>query len=199
MLSRQQLERQVPSNLNHLALFSAVCITAPHQATSSNHILLLAPSDPHRHEFNWLYVGDDQVVIGRKTTGPRVVRDQASVNAARRAGESIEAAKKSVINAAHVGPDHQRIAKLDRVNEVAPPAKIKPSVAQAMKDARIALSMTQKDLAAKTNEKPTVIGDYEAARAIPSPQILAKFERILKVKLRGKDIGAPLAPPAKKT
>jgi len=142
---------------------------------------------------------DDQVVIGRKVTGPRVAKDEASVNAARRAGESIDAAKKSAINAAHVGPDHQRIAKLDRVNEVAPPAKVKPSVAQAMKDARIALSMTQKDLAAKTNEKPTVIGDYEAARAIPSPQILAKFERILKVKLRGKDIGAPIAPPGKKT
>ena len=142
---------------------------------------------------------DDQVVIGRKTTGPRVARDQATVNAARRAGEAVDASKKSVINASHVGPDHQRIAKLDRVNDVAPPAKVNPSVSQAMKDARIALSMTQKDLAAKTNEKPTVIGDYEAARAVPSPQILAKFERILQVKLRGKDIGAPLAPRGKKT
>ncbi|POW21092.1 hypothetical protein PSHT_02854 [Puccinia striiformis] len=142
---------------------------------------------------------DDQVVIGRKTTGPRVARDQASVNAARRAGESVDASKKGAINASHVGPDHQRIAKLDRVNEVAPPAKVNPSVSQAMQDARIALSMTQKDLAAKTNEKPTVIGDYEAARAVPSPQILAKFERILKVKLRGKDIGSPIAPPGKKT
>lgn len=142
---------------------------------------------------------DDKVVIGRKTTGPRVAKDESTVNAARRAGEAVDANKKSVINAAHTGPDHQRIAKLDRTNEVAPPAKVKPSVAKAMSQARIALSMTQKDLAAKTNEKPTVINDYEAGRAVPSPQILAKFERILKVKLRGNDIGSPLGPPGKKS
>lgn len=28
----------------------------------------------------------------------------------------------------HAGPDHQRIAKLDRENEVAPPPKVLPSV-----------------------------------------------------------------------
>ncbi|PLW16675.1 hypothetical protein PCANC_00774 [Puccinia coronata f. sp. avenae] len=174
-------------------------VTIPH-SIDIDFPIIKQSQHSHSHTIDMASTGwDDQVVIGRKTTGPRVVRDQATVNAARRAGESVDAAKKTAINATHVGPDHQRIAKLDRVNEVAPPAKIKPSVAQAMKDARIALSMTQKDLAAKTNEKPTVIGDYEAARAVPSPQILAKFERVLKVKLRGKDIGAPLAPPGKKT
>ena len=45
--------------------------------------------------------------------------------------------------------------------------------------------MTQKDLAQKTNEKPSVIQDYESGKAIPNPQILGKFERILGVKLRG--------------
>lgn len=46
-------------------------------------------------------------------------------------------------------------------------------------------SFTQKDLAQKTNEKPSVIQDYESGKAIPNPQILGKFERILGVKLRG--------------
>lgn len=63
------------------------------------------------------------------------------------------------------------------------------------------------DLGQKTNEKPSVIQEYEvrqplpifvvfrrtakaarfmqSGKATPSPQILAKFERILKVKLRG--------------
>ena len=36
------------------------------------------------------------------------------------------------------------------------------------------------------NEKPSVIQDYESGRAIPNPQILAKLERALGVKLRGK-------------
>ena len=40
--------------------------------------------------------------------------------------------------------------------------------------------------------QPTVISDYEAGRAIPNPQLLAKLEKALKVKLRGKDIGSPL-------
>lgn len=143
---------------------------------------------------------DDKVVIGRKAThtAPRVVRNESDINAARRAGESLDASKKSAINAAHVGPDHQRIAKLDRTNEVAPPTKVKPSVGKAMSQARIALGMTQKDLAQKTNEKVSVIVEYEAGKAVPNPQILGKFERILKVKLRSTDIGAPLLPPGKK-
>jgi transcriptional regulator with XRE-family HTH domain len=44
---------------------------------------------------------------------------------------------------------------------------------------------TQKDLAQKVNEKPSVIQDYESSKAIPNPQILGKLERILGVKLRG--------------
>lgn len=45
--------------------------------------------------------------------------------------------------------------------------------------------LAQKDLAQKVNEKPSVIADYEAGRAIPNPQILSKLERVLGVKLRG--------------
>jgi putative transcription factor len=46
--------------------------------------------------------------------------------------------------------------------------------------------LSQKDTAQKINEKPSVIQDYESGNAIPRPQILAKLERILGVKLRGK-------------
>lgn len=83
------------------------------------------------------------------------------------------------------GTDHQRIAKLDRENEVAPPAKVNPSVGKAIQTARAVKELSQKDLAQKINEKPTVIQEYESGRAIPSPQILGKLERALGVKLRG--------------
>lgn len=83
------------------------------------------------------------------------------------------------------GTDHQRIAKLDRENEVAPPAKINPGVGKAIQTARMEKEMSQKELAQKVNEKPQVIADYEAGRAVPNTQVLGKLERALGVKLRG--------------
>lgn len=83
------------------------------------------------------------------------------------------------------GTDHQRIAKLDRENEVAPPPKVALSVGKAIQTARQEKELAQKELAQKVNEKPQVIADYEAGRAIPNPQILSKLERVLGVKLRG--------------
>lgn len=47
-------------------------------------------------------------------------------------------------------------------------------------------------------QKPQVIADFEASRVPPNPQVLGKLERALKVKLRGKDIGAKLEQPSKK-
>ena len=84
-----------------------------------------------------------------------------------------------------VGPDHQRIAKLDRDNEVAPPPKINPAVGKAMQAARLAMELSQKDLAAKINEKQSVLQDIENGKATANPQILGKIERQLGVKLRG--------------
>lgn len=54
------------------------------------------------------------------------------------------------------------------------------------------MKLTQKDLATKINEKPQVIGEYESGKSVPNQQILAKMERVLGIKLRGKDIGEPL-------
>jgi putative transcription factor len=101
-------------------------------------------------------------------------------------------------NKAHQGTDHQKIAKIDRENEVAPPPKVSPSVGKAMSAARLELKLSQKDVAQKINEKPTVLQEYESGKAIPNAQILAKLERVLGVKLRGSDIGKKLTPPAKK-
>jgi len=143
---------------------------------------------------------DSTTVIGSKNTRAKVARDESDVNAARRAGAQIDTDKKTAggTNKGHTGPDHARIAKLDRENEVAPPAPVSADVGKAMQKARLELSMTQKDLAQKVNEKPSVIGDYEAGRAIPNAQVLAKIERNLKVKLRGKDIGMPFGSPGTK-
>lgn len=54
-----------------------------------------------------------------------------------------------------------------------------------MQDARLELKLSQKDVAQKINEREIVLRDYEAGKAVPSPQILGKLERVLAVKLRG--------------
>ncbi|KDR81368.1 hypothetical protein GALMADRAFT_152239 [Galerina marginata CBS 339.88] len=141
---------------------------------------------------------DAKVVIGQKRQVAKVTKKDSDLNAvsyfARRTGAVVATDKKVTAggNKAHQGTDHQRIAKLDRENEVAPPPKIAPSVGRAMQDARLELKFSQKDVAQKVNEKPSVIQDYESSKAIPNPQILGKLERVLGVKLRGSDIGKKL-------
>ncbi|KAL6309057.1 ylMBF1 [Sparassis latifolia] len=140
---------------------------------------------------------ESKTVIGYKAKAPKVTRNTSDLNAARRSGAVVATEKKvtAATNKAHQGTDHQRIAKLDRENEVAPPPKIAPSVGKAMQTARMDKQLSQKDVAQKINEKPSVLQDYEAGRAIPNPQILAKLERVLGVKLRGADIGKKLGGP----
>jgi putative transcription factor len=64
--------------------------------------------------------------------------------------------------------------------------KVNFEVKKLIQQGRMAKKMTQADLAKAINEKATVVNDYESGRAVPSQQILAKMERILGVKLRGK-------------
>eukprot|EP01132_Coremiostelium_polycephalum_P005041 gene5041-6272_t len=70
--------------------------------------------------------------------------------------------------------------------------ELQASVPQAIQRARVALKLTQKDLAVKINERQGVVNDYESGNAIPSQPVLIKLEKALNVKLRGKDIGKPL-------
>ncbi|KAG7882178.1 hypothetical protein KL905_000328 [Ogataea polymorpha] len=141
---------------------------------------------------------DSVTVIGRKAriggSGPkeRVVRSESQLNAARRSGAVVAVEKKYGGANAKGDPEGQRLTKIDRTDEIVAPKKLDLSVGKAIQKARQDKKMTQKDLATKVNEKQNVINDYEAGRAIPNQQVLAKLERALGVKLRGKDIGAPL-------
>jgi len=142
---------------------------------------------------------DAKLVIGHKRSTPKVAKKDSDLNAARRTGAVVATDKKLTAgsNKAHQGTDHQRIAKLDRENEVAPPPKISSQAGRSIQTARQALKLSQKELAQKINEKPSVLQDYETGKAIPNPQILGKLERILGVKLRGSDIGKKLEGPKK--
>jgi putative transcription factor len=81
---------------------------------------------------------------------------------------------------------------LDRENEELKHKTVNASVAKLIQQGRQGKGLSQKDLATKICEKPQVINDYEAGRAIPNNLILGKIERVIGIKLRGKEIGQPL-------
>ncbi|GAA5903358.1 hypothetical protein JCM5296_005625 [Sporobolomyces johnsonii] len=149
---------------------------------------------------------DSKTVIGHKARGPTVARSESAVNAARRAGGSIDTDRKSTGNKAVGGVDHAKIAKLDRENEVAPPPTVSLELGKVIQKARqsyvgsdgVPKPMSQGDLAKMLNVKGTVVQEYENMKAKPDPAILGKMERILKVKLRGSGIGQPLGGPKAK-
>lgn len=89
-------------------------------------------------------------------------------------------------------------AKLDRETEELHHDRVGLDVGRLIQQGRQAKSMTQKELATKINEKPQVINDYEAGRAIPNQQVLAKIEKIIGMKLRGKEKGMPMGTEKKK-
>ncbi|ODV61784.1 multiprotein-bridging factor 1 [Ascoidea rubescens DSM 1968] len=142
---------------------------------------------------------DKETVIGRNVrrgnSGPRqnVAKSQSQVNQARRTGGVVSVDKKYFGGANKKGDaEGQRLTKVDRSDEIVKPKTIDLAVGKTISKIRLEKKLTQKDLATKINEKPTVINDYEAGRAIPVQSVLAKLERVLGVKLRGKDIGQPL-------
>ncbi len=89
-----------------------------------------------------------------------------------------------------------RIAKADRMTDegVFEVKTVSVQVSKAIQEGRRLKEMTQKDLATKINERPQVVQEYENGKATPNQQVLAKMERALGIKLRGKDVGQPLGP-----
>ncbi|CAG8473793.1 11821_t:CDS:2 [Paraglomus brasilianum] len=128
---------------------------------------------------------DNVTVIRKRTSVPKVAKTQSALNAARRSNAVVGTEKKTTGGTnRHTQQDHQRLAKVDRENDVAPPSKLSPSVGKLIQQARQAKGLTQKDLAMKISEKANVINDYEMGRTIPNDGVLRKLERALAVKLK---------------
>lgn len=68
---------------------------------------------------------------------------------------------------------------------------VAPTTAQAIQRAREQKGWSQKELATRINERPSVVHQYESKQAMPNNQVFAKMERVLGVRLRGKNVGDP--------
>jgi len=134
---------------------------------------------------------DTVTYLRKKPPKASQLRSQQAINAAQRQGLAIETTKK--FNAA-TNKQHQtslNTSKLDKETEQLHHETVGLDVGRLIQQGRQNKNMTQKDLATKINEKPQVINDYEAGRAVPNQQILTKIERVLGMKLRGRDKGQP--------
>ena len=123
------------------------------------------------------------VVIRKKSAGKPKSNDDA-LRIANQSGAQVESIKK--FNAAK-NVQHQPVLsakKLENEDEIVIP-KVSHSLSLRIQQGRLAAKLTQKELATKINEKPSVINEYESGKAIPNNQILGKLERALGVKLRG--------------
>ena len=139
---------------------------------------------------------DTVTYLRKKPPKPSTMKSQQAVNQAQRQGVPIETTKK--FNAATNKHSQSTLntAKLDRETEELHHDRVGLDVGRLIQQGRQAKGMNQKDLATKICEKQNVVNDYEAGKAIPNQQIMTKLERVLGIKLRGKDKGQPI--PGKK-
>jgi len=123
-----------------------------------------------------------EVVIRKKKPKPQ--NNDDAIRIAKQTGEQVEAVKKfnSGKNVNKAQPSNAK--KLESETEELAHNRLGHDVALKIQQARLAMKMTQKELATKINEKPSIINEYESGRAIPNNQIMVKLERALGVKLR---------------
>ena len=78
---------------------------------------------------------------------------------------------------------YKRVSKVEDFNI----KKVNRKLSTTISTARTAKGMKQKDLATKINVLPALIQKYENGQAIPDQQVINKLQRVLGIKLTGKD------------
>ncbi|KDP33651.1 hypothetical protein JCGZ_07222 [Jatropha curcas] len=128
----------------------------------------------------------EPVVLRKSKTKAQDLRDPKAVNQALRSGVPVQTIKKSEGGSNKKAAPVVNARKLDEGTEPAALDRVSPEVRQAIQKARLEKKMSQTELAKLINEQPKVVQEYENGKAVPNQAILAKMEKVLGVKLRGK-------------
>ncbi|XP_010532849.1 PREDICTED: multiprotein-bridging factor 1c [Tarenaya hassleriana] len=133
----------------------------------------------------------EPVVLHKSKQKAQDLRDPKAVNAALRSGAAVLTVKKSDRGSNRKGSSAVATPavsarKLEEAEEPAALEKVRGEVRLAIQKARLEKKMSQAELAKQINERPQVVQEYENGKAVPNQAVLAKMERVLGVKLRGK-------------
>ncbi|XP_031488416.1 multiprotein-bridging factor 1c [Nymphaea colorata] len=132
----------------------------------------------------------EPVVLHKTKPKSGDLRDPKAVNAALRAGAQVQAVKKFDGGSNKKGSASAQpvvnARKLDEAEEPAAFERVPADLRLAIQKARVEKKMSQAELAKQINERAQVVNEYESGKAIPNQAVLAKMERVLGVKLRGK-------------
>ncbi|XP_072983300.1 multiprotein-bridging factor 1c [Typha latifolia] len=133
----------------------------------------------------------EPVVLSRRKPKVAEMKSSKAVNDAIRSGAAVETVKKhdagtnKRLSAASSAPA-VNVRKLDETTEPGGFERVGSEVRIAIQKARVGKKMSQAELAKLINERVQVVQEYESGKAVPNQAVLAKMERVLNVKLRGK-------------
>lgn len=130
----------------------------------------------------------EPVVLHKSKPKAQDLRDPKAVNRALRSGAEVLTVKK------HDAGSNKKTGsgpvlnarKLEEGTEPAALERVAGEVRHAIQKARVEKKMSQAELAKQINERTQVVQEYENGQAVPNQAVLAKIERVLGVKLRGK-------------
>jgi len=129
----------------------------------------------------------DPVVLHKAKPKAQDLRNPKAVNQALRSGTEVLTVKKFDAGSNRkAGGPAVNVRKLDEGTEPAALERVAGEVRHAIQKARLEKKMSQAELAKQINERTQVVQEYENGKAVPNQAVLAKMERVLGVKLRGK-------------
>ncbi|KAG6586426.1 Multiprotein-bridging factor 1c, partial [Cucurbita argyrosperma subsp. argyrosperma] len=129
----------------------------------------------------------EPVVLHKSKPKAQDLRDPKAVNQAIRSGAPVLTVKKFDAGSnkkATAAPVNAR--KLEEGTEPAALDRVPTEVRHAIQKARLEKKMSQAELGKQINERTQVVQEYENGKAVPNQAVLAKMEKVLGVKLRGK-------------